>query len=121
MKRDLELIRCILKDMESSEGFWFYKVTPEGYEDEDIINNHLVLMHEAGLIEGNFHESENGHIHSYEVRMTNYGYDYISMAKNDSIWGKLKNKIKEKALDLPIEITKQLLVYYTKEMLNLTN
>lgn len=119
MKRDINLIRNILIDMESTEGFWFYKVTPQGYEDEDIIKNHLVLMDEAGLIEGNFRESESGHIHSYEVRMTNYGYDYISMAKNETVWKKFKSRIKDKALDLPIEITKQIMIHYTKEMLNL--
>lgn len=118
MKRNLDLIKEILIDMEDTPGMWNDNFTIEGYSKEEI-EDHLILMEDANLITGEFNRTSDGALYSFEVRMTNDGHDYITMARNKGIWNKLKNTIKEKGMDLPIEVTKLLLISYTKELFNL--
>lgn len=116
MKRDLDLFRSILSSIEESEEFYVDTIDIEVY-DEDIISNHLVLLKEEDLIEGDMHFASDGKLYGFELRLTNKGYEYIALAKNDTIWNKLKSRLKEKAIDFSFDVSKYMLTDYAKELL----
>lgn len=84
MKRDLELFRNILSQIEDSDEFYVSKLTD--YHDYDKFANNLMLLEEADLITGRLEFRADGKLYSYKVRLTNKGYEYIALAKNNSIW-----------------------------------
>ncbi len=94
MRRDPELIRKIMFDVEDCpadkhvHGFEF-----EGY-DAWVIAEHLELLIEAGLLDGNVHHFVSGEPPSIMVRrLTWYGHDFIDAVRDDTIWKKVKDNL----------------------------
>lgn len=116
MKRDLDLFRSILTEIENSPRLYVKVLNIDGY-DKDTIANHLVLLEEASLIEGKLIYAEGGKLWSFDIRLTNEGYEYIALAKNNTLWSKLKSKLKEKAIDFSFDVSKYMLTDYAKELL----
>ena len=95
MKRDLELIRNILIKIESRELLEPFDLQIDGYE-QDLVNYHLQLLDEAGLIEIILERDESGIIITAQpIRITWNGYEFLDMARNNSIWEKSKKKIEK--------------------------
>ena len=116
MKRDLDLIRKILFKVEEKESpapEWDFKI--DDYP-QDIINYHIVLMNEAGLLIGKAEESSNGSYYNANVsRLTWEGHEFLDSIKNLSIWNKAKNSISKQAKGVPFEILKFLIIKIIKE------
>ena len=94
MKRDPELIRKILFDVEECpadkyiDGFEF-----EGYDDW-IIAVHVELLIEAGLLDGEVTRFVSGESPSINVsRLTWTGHDFIDAVRDDTIWKKVKENV----------------------------
>ena len=96
MKRNYDLVRAIL-----------LKVETEGDPDEPIINSlsiddydqaltneHVKLMIECGLLEGQCKFSTNNRILLTSIRgLTPRAYDFLDNIRNDSVWKKIQNHI----------------------------
>ncbi|OYU52080.1 MAG: hypothetical protein CFE27_08760 [Alphaproteobacteria bacterium PA1] len=84
MKRDDDLIRCLLLKMEESEySDYVCSLTIGSEPEEEREYFHLQLLSDAGYV------LETGH-HSGVFRLTNQGYDYLNTIRDGEIWNKTK-------------------------------
>ena len=107
MVRDLELMRTILLTIEekfqAGQGI-FHQLNLDGY-DMRTIAEHCDLLYQAGLIK-DFKATRdgNGRIITFSVgNLTNTGFDYLELIRNDEIWNKTEKEIEEKNLPKTIE------------------
>lgn len=112
MKRDLDLIRRILKDVEGMPaGKPLGNITYPGYSKE-IIHEHIDLLDQAKFIEvATFKAGTAKNIIKYQInRLTWLGHEFLDAAKDDSIW----NKAKEKFLKPTVSFSFDLLLDWLK-------
>ena len=94
MKRDIDLLRKILLALEAHEhGFAPEKLEIESYSDEQL-DFHVYLLGEAGLAK----VEENTVIGSespsaFPLNLTWAGYEFLEAAKDETLWGKAKEKV----------------------------
>lgn len=113
MKRDFDLIRAILIQIEGEDQIDLSEYT------EKQINYHKVLLIEAGFLEGKPHYSGNDRQIPDMVainRMTWEGHEFIDKARSQTIWDKAKKIIKEKGLSISVDILKTILPMAIKEI-----
>ena len=120
MKRDMDLIRLLLLQIESSETRYADDLDTPGYSRQET-GYHLELLISAGLINcdrvswtfgGDFGAAVNG--------LTWEGHDFVEAIRSESVWNRTKEFVKDKGLDvgsLPIELLKSVAVDRIKEML----
>ena len=91
MKRNDDLIRELLLEMEASEE-WFFVVD---YDEEDQAREyHLKLLGDMGLL--SFGK------HSY--RLTAAGHDFLDAVRDDGLWKKTKDAVAETGGNATLEI-----------------
>lgn len=102
MKRDMDLIRLILLEIEKSDEEDVTNMMIDGYSSEEIFYN-AKLMKNNNLIEickddifGNY----------YIGSLTWDGCDYLDKIRDDSLWYKTKDTIKKKGLPLIVDTIK---------------
>lgn len=96
MRRDFDLMRAILLEVESTgdpEEPQLNSLTLEGV-DQALTNEHVKLAIESGLLEGQCKFSTNNRILLTSIRgLTPRGYDFLDNIRNDSIWQKINSHI----------------------------
>ena len=101
VKRDLELVREILIEVENVAGGG-----PKSFDASkvDIIKfRHVELLKMAGLLDSNkFNETAS----KLKVQLTWDGHDFLDAIKDQSIWNKTKAKLKEVGGTAPFDIVK---------------
>lgn len=117
MKRDLDLVRKILIHFEEKANDRMEE-SPiiEGYEAAEI-RYHLILMDEAGLLrcERVLSTSTSSRvIRVYPFSLTWQGHEFLSAARNDSLWLRAKGIAVDKAGILSFELVKSILVHLAK-------
>lgn len=112
-KRDLDLIRLLLLEVESGE-------TPEAmsrYTESEVLQ-HVVLAKEAGLLIAHLTEDTDGLAVGARIqRLTWAGHDFLDAARNEPLWKKTMASMKASGVTLTFEAVKALLVEGTKEVL----
>lgn len=90
MKRDMDLIRKILLDLEQSDIARYKQMELEGY-DGSAIGYHCYLLAQAGLIEAS-DASSNSHLlpHFIPLYLTWDGHEFLNGVKDPSAWEKVK-------------------------------
>jgi hypothetical protein len=92
MKRDFDLIRRIMIDVESIPAYGQKQnFSYDGY-DSLTINQHIALLIEAGLIKGSIHEAN---VKSTVLvdDLTWAGHDFLNATKDETLWTKAKENI----------------------------
>lgn len=92
MKRDMDLIRAILIEVEKlplDPGF--HDVSVPGYTEEEI-TYHVQLADEAGLIEA-IDLSSNEGVCWKPKRLTYQGHEFLDAARSDTVWDKAKKMV----------------------------
>jgi hypothetical protein len=108
MKRDMELIRAILIEIERDRpADVSLPIKVQGYNDEQV-NYHLILLHEAGLIDA-LSFSGSGKEDVIPKRLTWAGHEFLDAARNDNVWNKTKEIVMNKGGNISFEILKGLL------------
>lgn len=121
MKRDMELIRKILFDLEErkeKDFVGYYNL--EGYSTDEV-EYHLELMVEKGLLKGKFVYADGRMLFS-SLKISWEGHDFLDSIKNDTIWKMIKDSLKEKGLELgqvSFEILKEFIKIKMKQKLGL--
>lgn len=96
MKRDFDLVREILLAVEAAvdpEEPLIHSLSIDNY-DQAIVNEHVKLLIEYGLIEGECKFSTNNRILLTAIRgLTPRAYDFLDNIRNDSIWRKIQNHV----------------------------
>ncbi|KZE67911.1 MULTISPECIES: DUF2513 domain-containing protein [Paenibacillus] len=117
MKRDIDLIVKILRELEETKGATATVVVEiDGYDDE-LVQYNVGLMHDAGLVKAKrslnplaYHISE----------VTWEGHDFLDSARNELVVNKAKEFAKKKGIELfnlPLEVVKTVLVDCAKKYL----
>ena len=132
MKRNWDLIRWILDQAESRKGGHVLVLTIGVYKgshykldiserDFGEVCEHILLLGDAGLAEvrelGRTHEGSAGVAID---RLTMNGHDFLAAAKNDTIWNKAMNTVKEKGNSVTLGVLIQLLSTLAKQSVGLT-
>lgn len=113
MKRDMDLVRKLLMKIEEvyepgSGKISVSKVMIDGYDAQTVVE-HLMLMKEADLLQSiDAKTYVTGSTVVSIGNLTNKGYDTLEAFKNDTIWNKTKDVVKEKGLPIVIDIFKDI-------------
>ena len=109
MKRDMDLVRKILLELEDapyeSGGL---DLELEGYSP-DQISYHVMLLNEAELIEAN-DLSTFGGPKWIPKRLTWAGHEFIEASRDESRWEKAKNIMKEKGSGMAFDVLRSVLI-----------
>jgi len=107
MKRDMELVRSILKQVEAKDpGFstaWEY---PDHTQDEFF--EHVKLLNDAELLEAEIVPIDRGTVYANPKRLTWQGHEFLDAIKSDTVWKNVKEAVKEKGGAIPFEVLKAL-------------
>lgn len=108
MKRDMELIRKILFDIEEKymPGNGKNQHIEVTNYDSDIVMEHLLLMYDAGLIQSIQKASTLDQPIYLAGNLTNEGYDLLDKIRENTVWNKTKQIAKEKGLPMIVETVK---------------
>lgn len=109
MKRDIDLIKKILINVENNVAH----EAIDGYEKQDTLE-HQALLIDAKLLDGKAHpntETSKTYIEFVSISgLTPKGYDFLDSLKNDNVFNKIKNLIK----DMSTEATKAYFLNFVK-------
>jgi hypothetical protein len=115
MRRDLDLVRRILLDLEgradhpeTSSGW--SNLVDQGFE-LDAIQFHVQLMNDAGLIQAD--ELVPGQW--WPERVTWAGYEFLDAARNETLWNEARRRVERSVGSAPFEIVRELLVSMARE------
>lgn len=93
MKRDFDLIREILLQIEATPvGQFTSKISYDGANPETIMS-HVALLIEAGLVDGPTLKTNSGGIMAKPTGLTWAGHDFLDSIRDESLWQKAKTTI----------------------------
>jgi hypothetical protein len=105
MKRDMELVRTILLQVENDDR----SLDIEGYESSTV-EKHFELLVEAGLLKANIkHTGDGSLIFLGTPRLSWEGYEFLDAARNDTIWKKAKKTLEGTTSSISFAVLKALL------------
>ena len=107
MKRDWELVRKILMEVEALESSrqMLRSSAIEGY-DSDLSAYHIHMLIEAGLIDGKCGKSLNGPRDCWANELTWAGHEFLDKIRSQTVWNKTVGLLREKGLDLSFDTIK---------------
>ncbi len=105
MKRDMDLVRKILLSIEEQyEDVALYDFKIDGY-DMKTVAYHCNILYTGGFIEdfaGNYSDNE---ICDFAISgLTWEGHEFLDIIRNDEVWNKTKDTIKQKKLPYALDI-----------------
>lgn len=114
MKRDMNLIRLILLDVEGEE-----EVDLSSYTEEQI-GYHRWLLINAGLAEGTDDIGyEDLHPNAFITWLNWEGHDFLDAARDEDIWNTAQQTISEKVGTVAFDVFKALLIALGKDQVGL--
>jgi exonuclease V gamma subunit len=116
MKRDIDLIKQILIEIEKSKKVkgWIKIDIPNRSLEE--ISYHIKLLYQAGLIEA-VNQTTKTEFEWTAKSLTWQGHEFLDAIRNDTVWKKLKAKIKEQGGSIPFHVVKELAAVFSKDLL----
>lgn len=120
MKRDFDLIRRILKDVQDlPAGKTLDNPSYPGY-DQSTINEHIILLEDAKLIKELNIVRLQGVIKDIRIKgLTWDGHDFLDAAKDDTIWKKAKESILKPGASITFSLLLEWLKSEVKQKLGL--
>ncbi len=96
MRRDIDLLRAILIQIES-EGDpaepLIHSMAVEGYE-QAVVNEHVKLLIDSGFVEGEYKYSTNNRILLTLIRgLTPKAYEFLDNIRNEQLWERIKERV----------------------------
>lgn len=116
MRRDLELIRLIVLEVESQPtGYMMGDLQIEGYT-KDQVSYHSYLIVDSGLAQGIEITSMDDTSPNWKIlHLTSAGHDFAEAARNDSVWQKAVAFTTRNAGTAVMEVFRQVLVETVKQ------
>lgn len=114
MRRDMDLIRLLLLNLEGAK-----EQNLSDYSKEQIeYHNYLII--DGGLALGtDVTGLGDQHKQAYLTDLTWAGHDFIDAARDDTNWKKVISKVRETTGSVAFDVLKSLLIAYSKEKLGL--
>lgn len=116
MKRDMELVRDVLKAIEEFpfDG-GFHEINIEGRSESEI-SYHVMILHKAGLIEAIDLSTHDGMCWKAKT-LSYHGHEFLDAARSDTVWAKAKAMLLNSTGTLTLEALKQALPLAMKGLL----
>jgi hypothetical protein len=106
MKRDMDVIRAIILNVEGDKYPYGGRVNLPGVSEETCAY-HVALMIDAGLVEGHVIKSISCPYAAAGIeRLTSAGHDFCDGIKHDTIWNKAKGLAGSLGLPVVVECVK---------------
>lgn len=107
MKRDWDLIRKILSELEAlgDTSSYLRSENVAGW-DGGIVSYHMQMMIDAGLAKGSCSTYINGGMECHLISMTWEGHEFFDKIRSQSTWNSVKKIASEKGLSLSFEVVK---------------
>ncbi len=102
MKRDMELVRKILLNLEDHGTAYGFE-GPHPTDEE--VDYHLCLMEEGGIVHCNYRAMGGS-----SFRLTWEGHEFLDAARDESRWTEAKRKVGQRLELIPFDILKSLLL-----------
>lgn len=122
MKRDLDLFRRILLDIEAlPPGKSIDNLKYPEYEKE-IVHEHIRLLKEASFIDANLYERGTPKtVRKYHInRLLNQGYDFLEGSSNKTAWAMTKEHFIKPGVSFSLELVAEYLKLKIKETLGMS-
>jgi DNA-binding PadR family transcriptional regulator len=118
MKRDIELVKQILSNIESNDtNNPIFDIELKDYKPQRVYY-HCHLLIDAGLIEGYVDRSIGGTMRINRIYgLTWEGHEFLDAAKNEKVWTAIKDKFTDQSISIPFSILKKLLLETFYELL----
>ena len=125
MKRDLDIVRDILLQVEKSDGYLTIndlfdirdKQKDCKYTDKEIVY-HVELLFAQGFIDGNIRRDMNGDITDSSIDgLTWDGADYLESMRDNRVWNKAKSTIKKAVGSTTFDVVKQTCTLVATQMI----
>lgn len=113
MKRDMDLIRLLLLQIEGEE-----RLDLSEYPQEQILY-HKNLLLEANLAQGKCLPGNDKIVAVSLTRLTWDGHDFLNAIKNETVWDKTRKVLKDKGGEVSFEIVKNLAMKFAMEIFGL--
>ena len=114
MKRDLELIRVLLLEVEGKATIQPQKLNAPGFSP-DQVDYHVDLLIDAGYLNG--YRMAGG---TLPTVLTWVGHEFLDATRNDTIWQKVKTTLKDRGIEAPLSVIQQLATQIVAGMLGLS-
>lgn len=105
MKRDMDLVRRILFEVEKLPPLTARRIEVEGYSMNEVAY-HCEMLYRYGLIK-RYHGDEidqlDGVIDFWVEDLTWQGHDFLEKIREDTVWNKTKRVMKDKGLPFVLE------------------
>ena len=107
MKRDLDLVRQILLQIEALPAGPAAQYRMSEIEDP-VLLAHLELLIDAGLVNGKIARSHGARGDVISVTgLTWQGHEWVEMVRSQSVWNETKSTLTERASAMTFELTKE--------------
>ena len=118
MKRDMDLIRKMLLEIESHASGWAPNLEIEGYTP-DQIGYHSYLIIDAGLATGDDLTDTVSCGPEWKIRsLTAAGHDFTESARNEFVWNEVQEAVKKKGfVSVGLDVLKKLLDKQLRKLL----
>src|SRR5689334_8680677 len=118
MKRDMDLGRRILLDLEANPeatGHGSVELNIEGRGRTEV-SYHVLLLRDAGLLEAVVRSTTGrAGLAVFPTRLTYAGHEFIEASRKDSLWQKAKSVVLEKTGGLSLDVLKAVLTKLTMD------
>ena len=120
MKRDMDLIRLILLEIENKEDSELsINLTVDGYSKEQVAY-HCRLLYDHGFIDDYSAEYGDDELQVFAIgELTWDGYEYLDTVREKKIWEKFKTIMKEKAIPMTLTFVIKTAEDYVSKQLGL--
>ncbi len=109
MKRDLDLIRKMILEIEDAPSGWAPDLAIEGYAPEQV-SYHAYLIVDAGLAQGKDVTTMGSHgPEALITSLTWAGHEFAEAAREETRWKKAMGIVKEKGGTITLDVLTQLL------------
>lgn len=113
MKRDLELIRAILLEVEQKLTSRAQLIDVPGYPPD------LIAYNVELLVDGGYMQSASMASAHLPTRLTWKGHEFLDATRSESVWQQVRAQLKDRRVDAPIALIQELAIKIAASMLGL--
>ena len=107
MKRDMDLVRKILLEVEKAEHDLDISRFSYLNENKDVINYHLEMLIERGFIKGKLHKEWGGNVVCGTIEgLTWEGQDFLEVVRDEGVWMRAKQTISKTVGTTSLDVLK---------------
>ncbi|MCL2883355.1 MAG: DUF2513 domain-containing protein [Coriobacteriia bacterium] len=108
MKRDMDLVRDMLKAIEDADGPLSLRDFELSGHTQESVYYHLRLLYDKGMIEGVLAEDDIGELRKARVDgLTWDGQDFLYAIADKKVWDKVKDAVAKSVGSASFEVIKQ--------------